>query len=163
VDHDVGAEGASVDAEPHSSAPTKPDGWPDLWGDDCSILHIYPQASYHGVARIVATPVALRELAEALLKAAADGRAEYVTMCHDGEGYAVKIERTNSTGLGYTRAPYHPDWGCAGTDTEHLAYLRELLAEAERRGFVGDGDALASSTMDDGPTRNMNKNPVEEG
>lgn len=123
------------------------DAW---WGENANILHLYPQAAHHGPARIIATREALRGLAAALLTAADAGRAQFVTMTRDGEGYGVGVERTNSTGLGYTRLPYHPEWACSETDMDTIDRLRARIAELE-----GSAEGVAPLNADDASGRDQ--------
>jgi hypothetical protein len=73
-------------------------------------LHVYPQYCHHGELRMVGNAPAFLALAAALTKAAAEGKAQTGAITRDGEGYGILIERTNTTGLGYTALPYTADW-----------------------------------------------------
>lgn len=90
-------------------------------------LHLYPQYCHHSEAKIIGNAVALTALANALLEAVASGKAEAKATTSDGEGYGITVERTNYTGLRYTRLPYIADFALE-TEAQCAEQLRERLA-----------------------------------
>lgn len=105
-----------------------------IWSDEqekLPFLHLYPQWLWHCEARIIGNDVALRDLAAALIKAADTGKAQCGAFVIDGEGYAIEIERTNTTGLGYTRMPYK-DETASQNEGDYAADLRARIAELEK-------------------------------
>lgn len=116
--------------------------------DDLPLAHIYPQFIWHCEAKIIANPVALRALAEAALLAVETGATTVKLMASDGEGYALEIERTNSTGLSYTRAPYIEEYAkCVEPDytNELRARIAELEALLPAKNSAADGEAFGPS------------------
>ena len=69
-------------------------------------LHIYGQFCQHDEATIIGTKESLMALRDAIDAAVADGRAVAEMVAADGEGYGLRIERTNHTGLNLTPLPY---------------------------------------------------------
>lgn len=105
-----------------------------MWSDEqekLPWLHLYPQWVWHCEARIIGNDVALRALAAALLEAADKGAAKCEAFVIDGEGYAIEIERTNTTGLGYTRMPYKDEMA-SRNEGDYAAGLRARIAELEK-------------------------------
>jgi len=87
-----------------------PGGQP-LYPESVAFVHLYPQFTYHRDARIVANIAGLQALAAAIATAIETGCGVASVSVIDGEGYRLRVERTNATGLKYTRLPYHPDYG----------------------------------------------------
>lgn len=72
-------------------------------------LHIYGQHFQHDGAKIIGTKDSLRALRDALDAAISDGTTEVEMIAADGDGYGLRIERTNRTGLDHAPLPYIDD------------------------------------------------------
>lgn len=108
--------------------------------------HIYPQFVWHSEALLIANEAALREIATGALNAIERGRATVAMFASDGEGYQLVIERTNLTGLNYTRAPYLAEYA-RNNESDYTAALRSRIAHLEAL-IVEAG----LSTSEEGPT-----------
>lgn len=84
------------------------------------LLHIFAQSFYHGDARIVGSPEALRRLGEALLAAAklaqGDDALGVNMMASDGEGYRVKIQPMSDEQIDAGALPYSTPGICNRND-----------------------------------------------
>lgn len=103
-----------------------------IWdeADRQNLLHILPQAIYHGPAEIRGSPVALRRLGDALIAASEMRQTESVTvkmMASDGEGYGVVIrpmsdEQMDAGPLPYAQLGHSWEfercWGCPKSKTK---------------------------------------------
>ena len=73
-------------------------------------LHVYGQAGPHSEVRLVGTVAGLTAMRDAISAALSDGSGEGEGVDKSGEGYRIKVERTNRTGLSYAALPYWRDW-----------------------------------------------------
>lgn len=91
--------------------------------DSAPWVHVVPQFTWHGEARIVGTAKGLQALADAICAAMIKGTGTAEVFARDGEGYGLIVERTATVdGLG---EPYYGnEVGRKLADHEHEFYAR---------------------------------------
>lgn len=98
---------------------------------ECRVLHIYGQGSFHDELAVMGNEAALQALAETIKKALTNGIATMDAFVSDGEGYTVRIKCLRG------------DWDTYEWQNLAVPYTADYASE-KRPGAIYPDDLLSS-------------------